>query len=187
MAGKLAAFTRDRVAQCAVKRARDAEADAEALETTGLRVGRRALVQKRLATCPEAAPYAHTLLHDGCVTDVPPPAAPPPRLRLPRQCYVCASPYKDLHAFYDSLCPPCAALNFAKRSQTADLTGRVAVVTGGRVKIGVCLCMCVACVCCVLACVFGARGVCVSVCACVYAGYVFVLVYVSACASPLFV
>ena len=34
------------------------------------------------------------------------------------------------------MCPPCAAFNFAKRSETADLEGRVAVLTGGRVKIG---------------------------------------------------
>ena len=38
--------------------------------------------------------------------------------------------------FYDQLCPPCAALNFGKRTATADLRGRVAVVTGARVKIG---------------------------------------------------
>ena len=34
------------------------------------------------------------------------------------------------------MCPPCAEFNFAKRSETADLEGRVAVLTGGRVKIG---------------------------------------------------
>src|SRR5690348_3962571 len=41
-----------------------------------------------------------------------------------------------VHFFYDQMCPPCAELNFAKRNQTADLRGRVALVTGGRVKIG---------------------------------------------------
>jgi NAD(P)-dependent dehydrogenase (short-subunit alcohol dehydrogenase family) len=41
-----------------------------------------------------------------------------------------------LHRFYGSLCPECAALNWAKRTQTANLAGRVAVVTGARVKIG---------------------------------------------------
>jgi NAD(P)-dependent dehydrogenase (short-subunit alcohol dehydrogenase family) len=34
------------------------------------------------------------------------------------------------------MCPPCAQLNYDKREQTADLRGRVALVTGGRVKIG---------------------------------------------------
>ncbi len=53
-----------------------------------------------------------------------------------QHCYVCKQPYRELHHFYDQLCPPCAAFNFAKRSETADLDGRVAVLTGGRVKIG---------------------------------------------------
>ena len=41
-----------------------------------------------------------------------------------------------IHHFYDQLCPPCAAFNFSKRTETADLGGRVALLTGGRVKIG---------------------------------------------------
>jgi NAD(P)-dependent dehydrogenase (short-subunit alcohol dehydrogenase family) len=51
-------------------------------------------------------------------------------------CYVCKEKYTTIHHFYDQLCPECAAFNFAKRSELADLTGRVALVTGGRVKIG---------------------------------------------------
>ncbi|HEX9188986.1 MAG TPA: SDR family NAD(P)-dependent oxidoreductase [Vicinamibacteria bacterium] len=54
----------------------------------------------------------------------------------PRTCYVCKGEYRLLHAFYDALCPPCAELNYEKRFQTADLRGRVALVTGARVKIG---------------------------------------------------
>ena len=42
----------------------------------------------------------------------------------------------EVHPFYDQLCPPCGDFNYAKRTQTADLTGRVALVTGARVKIG---------------------------------------------------
>jgi NAD(P)-dependent dehydrogenase (short-subunit alcohol dehydrogenase family) len=53
-----------------------------------------------------------------------------------RRCYVCKGPFHQLHHFYDQLCPPCAELNWAKRQQTADLSGRVALVTGARVKIG---------------------------------------------------
>jgi NAD(P)-dependent dehydrogenase (short-subunit alcohol dehydrogenase family) len=53
-----------------------------------------------------------------------------------KHCYVCKEHYTTLHHFYDQLCPPCAALNFAKRSELADLSGRVALLTGGRVKIG---------------------------------------------------
>jgi len=60
-----------------------------------------------------------------------------PRVTTEEQhCYVCKQPYRELHPFYDQLCPPCAEFNFAKRSETADLEGRVAVLTGGRVKIG---------------------------------------------------
>jgi NAD(P)-dependent dehydrogenase (short-subunit alcohol dehydrogenase family) len=51
-------------------------------------------------------------------------------------CYVCKRDYTALHHFYDQLCPECAAENYAKRTETADLRGRVALLTGGRVKIG---------------------------------------------------
>ena len=53
-----------------------------------------------------------------------------------RHCYVCKRDYTELHYFYDQMCPPCARLNFAKRTERADLSGRVALLTGGRVKIG---------------------------------------------------
>ena len=58
------------------------------------------------------------------------------RLESPRDCYVCKAPFVELHPHYDAMCPDCAALNWAKRHQTADLRGRVALVTGARVKIG---------------------------------------------------
>ena len=51
-------------------------------------------------------------------------------------CYVCKQKYTRVHHFYDQLCPTCAELNFFKRTETADLRGRVALLTGGRVKIG---------------------------------------------------
>jgi NAD(P)-dependent dehydrogenase (short-subunit alcohol dehydrogenase family) len=54
----------------------------------------------------------------------------------PQHCYVCKEKYTVLHHFYDQMCPPCAAFNFAKRTELADLRGRVALLTGGRVKIG---------------------------------------------------
>ncbi len=54
----------------------------------------------------------------------------------PQHCYVCKEDYREIHPFYDQLCPACAELNFAKRTETADLSGRVALLTGGRVKIG---------------------------------------------------
>jgi NAD(P)-dependent dehydrogenase (short-subunit alcohol dehydrogenase family) len=51
-------------------------------------------------------------------------------------CYVCKQHFTAIHHFYDQLCPTCARLNFAKRTELADLRGRVALLTGGRVKIG---------------------------------------------------
>jgi NAD(P)-dependent dehydrogenase (short-subunit alcohol dehydrogenase family) len=57
-------------------------------------------------------------------------------LETPRDCYVCKAPYTQLHFFYDAMCPPCAALNYQKRFQTASLEGKVALITGARIKIG---------------------------------------------------
>jgi NAD(P)-dependent dehydrogenase (short-subunit alcohol dehydrogenase family) len=54
----------------------------------------------------------------------------------PQHCYVCKTRFTVIHHFYDQLCPACAAFNFAKRTEIADLRGRVALLTGGRVKIG---------------------------------------------------
>ena len=54
----------------------------------------------------------------------------------PQHCYVCKQRYVEIHSFYDQMCPACAEYNFRKRTETADLSGRVALLTGGRVKIG---------------------------------------------------
>ena len=53
-----------------------------------------------------------------------------------QHCYVCKQKYTQIHHFYDQMCPTCAEFNFAKRTELADLHGRVALLTGGRVKIG---------------------------------------------------
>ncbi len=53
-----------------------------------------------------------------------------------RNCYVCKEEFTRLHFFYDAMCPKCAAFNYAKRFQTADLKGRTALITGSRLKIG---------------------------------------------------
>ncbi|MCW2952860.1 MAG: oxidoreductase [Conexibacter sp.] len=51
-------------------------------------------------------------------------------------CYVCKTHYHDVDAFYHQLCPTCAAKHHARRDQRTDLTGRRALLTGGRAKIG---------------------------------------------------
>jgi NAD(P)-dependent dehydrogenase (short-subunit alcohol dehydrogenase family) len=57
-------------------------------------------------------------------------------LRDPQHCYVCKKQFSLVHHFYDQLCPSCGDFNYAKRSESTDLRGRVALLTGGRVKIG---------------------------------------------------
>ena len=54
----------------------------------------------------------------------------------PRGCYICKTDYTLVDAFYHWLCPACAALSHVKRDQGTDLTGRRALLTGGRAKIG---------------------------------------------------
>lgn len=74
-----------------------------------------------------------------------PPSAIKPEdtgeLESARNCYVCKTLYTKLHHFYDSMCTDCGDFNYAKRFQTADLSGQVAVVTGSRLKIGYHICL----------------------------------------------
>ncbi len=74
---------------------------------------------------PEPAPEAEPEQDQG-----------PGTLHGTRRCYVCKQRYRELHAHYHLLCPACAARNWAARSARAELSGRRALVTGGRVKIG---------------------------------------------------
>jgi NAD(P)-dependent dehydrogenase (short-subunit alcohol dehydrogenase family) len=53
-----------------------------------------------------------------------------------RACYICKQHYTRVDAFYHQLCPDCAQLNHAKREARTDLSGRRALLTGGRAKIG---------------------------------------------------
>ena len=54
----------------------------------------------------------------------------------PRPCYQCKARYVEVDAFYHQLCPACAGLNRQRREARTDLTGRRALLTGGRAKIG---------------------------------------------------
>ena len=93
--------------------------DEEVLSQTGI----RALRRQTVFTTPNVYPPRQV---DG----------PPPTTEETQHCYVCHQPYTVIHHFYDQLCPACGDFNFGKRTETADLAGRVALVTGGRVKIG---------------------------------------------------
>ncbi|MEV6201562.1 SDR family NAD(P)-dependent oxidoreductase [Streptomyces sp. NPDC051771] len=57
-------------------------------------------------------------------------------LQRPRSCYTCKTRYVEVDYFYHQLCQDCAALNRSKRDIRADLTGKRALLTGGRAKIG---------------------------------------------------
>ena len=111
------------------RRADKRKADDHVLAQRGIRAKRRqALTAEPVYGAPPLiSPQApHELTGD----------APTEHVRDPRNCYICKRDFTELHAFYDSMCPPCAELNYAKRHQTADLCGRFAVITGARVKIG---------------------------------------------------
>ncbi|OLT29354.1 short-chain dehydrogenase [Nocardiopsis sp. CNR-923] len=57
-------------------------------------------------------------------------------LRKARPCYVCKEKFTEVDAFYHQLCPSCARVNRERRAARTDLTGRRALLTGGRAKIG---------------------------------------------------
>src|SRR5690349_9390088 len=75
-------------------------------------------------------------------TEIPPelpeatPATAIGTLRRDRRCYVCKTAYRQVDGDYHMLCPPCALENRQRRHARCDLSGRTAIVTGGRVKIG---------------------------------------------------
>jgi NAD(P)-dependent dehydrogenase (short-subunit alcohol dehydrogenase family) len=113
----------------AARRARHAEkvrSDEAVLDATGIRELRR----KPVFTTPNCFPP------EGFVAQDSNEDLPPRETIEPQHCYVCKAKYSRVHHFYDQLCPTCAEFNFFKRTESADLSGRVALLTGGRVKIG---------------------------------------------------
>ncbi len=58
------------------------------------------------------------------------------KLQKAANCYICKQNFTDLHYFYHALCPKCAEFNHQKRLQTCDLSNRIVLLTGGRIKIG---------------------------------------------------
>ena len=114
------------------KRRKAARADGVTQEEAVLNeTGIRALRRRPIVTTPNVFPPNDLARHSGEAA-----TAAEPRTSNDRVCYVCKAPYAQLHHFYDQLCPACADFNFAARTELADLRGRVALLTGGRVKIG---------------------------------------------------
>jgi NAD(P)-dependent dehydrogenase (short-subunit alcohol dehydrogenase family) len=96
------------------------EQDRKAIEQAGLRLQRRSPVFAPLWLEPPK----------------PEDLDERPRLHKERDCYVCKQPFVRVHRYYDSMCEACGDFNYAKREQSADLSGRFALITGARVKIG---------------------------------------------------
>ena len=96
------------------------------LAETGIRV----LRERPVFTTPNVFPPEEFEQVESTTT--PPPA----RWSSRSTATSASSAYASIHPFYDQLCPDCGDFNFAKRTETADLSGRVALLTGGRVKIG---------------------------------------------------
>jgi NAD(P)-dependent dehydrogenase (short-subunit alcohol dehydrogenase family) len=103
------------------ERAASRERDQQLIQQTGLRIQRR------------ATRYAPLWLPDPQAVDL---AAARPALEQALNCYICKQPFTRTHRFYDSMCRECGEFNYAKRGQSADLSGQYALVTGARVKIG---------------------------------------------------
>jgi NAD(P)-dependent dehydrogenase (short-subunit alcohol dehydrogenase family) len=125
------AASRRQLVRAAARRRRTEKVERE--ESRRDQTGIRALRRRADVTSPNVFP------------PVPPDAFAPEDVQAPdaprepledQHCYVCKTHFAALHHFYDQLCPSCAELNFAKRTELADLRGTVALLTGGRVKIG---------------------------------------------------
>ncbi|MGB0981901.1 MAG: SDR family NAD(P)-dependent oxidoreductase [Winogradskyella sp.] len=110
---------RKKDAKKAAKR-KQAARDKNARKETGIRSAREAHIFVAPKLLPEADLKAKAQL----------------KLESPRNCYVCKTLFTKLHHFYDTMCTECGDFNYAKRFQTADVKGQVAVITGSRLKIG---------------------------------------------------
>jgi len=107
--------------------------DEQMLDGTGI----RSLRSKPVYTTPNvfpSAPLEADEIEDGGREDVG--TVEVRAVLIPQHCYVCKQKFTEVHPFYDQMCASCAEVNYRKRTETADLRGHVALLTGGRVKIG---------------------------------------------------
>ena len=102
------------------KKRKQAAKDRSARKETGIRSAREAVV----FVAPKLLPAAELSRKET------------PELASARNCYVCKTEFTKLHHFYDTMCTECGDFNYAKRFQTTELKGHVAVITGSRLKIG---------------------------------------------------
>ena len=127
-----------RALAAAARERRDAERkarDEARLDKTGIRTSRR----QRVFTPWQSGATIDRLRGGKSKGNVLPPRVEEPpadELEEAVHCYICKKNYREIHFFYDALCPSCAEENWQKRTPEADLSGRVAIATGARVKIG---------------------------------------------------
>ncbi len=97
----------------------------------------RASIRKKRAQPVFITPKVNALAAEavGEAPDVD-PSLDGAELKKPRVCYVCKELFSKVHFFYDQMCEACGDFNHLKRTQTSDLHGRVALISGARVKIG---------------------------------------------------
>ncbi|KAH8074195.1 short chain dehydrogenase [Aureococcus anophagefferens] len=127
--------------RAATRRARDALAQTDFGGGDGLAYGRRRQLRKerrrdRASRRPGTGGTATRRRCRGRIERLRELTERNGRLALAAACYSCKARFGNLHHFYASLCPTCAALNWRMRHASASLEGRVALVTGARVKIG---------------------------------------------------
>ena len=105
---------------------------------------RRRSARRRATAAHDRAVLAATALarhQDGrsspdAAADASDEADAPTSRRRDRICYVCKGRYRTPHAWYPSLCAPCGDRSLHERDLVFDATGRRALVTGGRIKVG---------------------------------------------------
>lgn len=105
-----------------------ARRDDELLHETGIRTLRR----RPVFTTPNVYLLGDAAAGQSSTGD----AAESPEAEVPQHCYICKEKFTKIHHFYDQMCQACAEFNFRKRTELTDLSGRTALLTGGRVKIG---------------------------------------------------
>ncbi len=119
-----------------------ARRDDERLQDTGIRVLRRRPVftTPNVYLLGDAGAGISSIAPGGDDDDAVEPRAgasvSAPETVVPQHCYICKQTFVTVHHFYDQMCTSCADFNYRKRTELVDLSGRTALLTGGRVKIG---------------------------------------------------
>ena len=111
--------------------------DKEIQEKTSMRQERIKRLEKLQEEHPESVKGLLPLVPDGIANvNTNDERETQPILHNPTACYVCKKRYTEVHHFYATLCPECADENWFRRKHSVDMRGRIAIVTGARVKIG---------------------------------------------------